>query len=163
MTNRSFLTIGIILTCLFYLVGDTFTLVSYYQMVNMEDESVMDFGPSPFMFYSFCILFILKIVFLLKARNVSEYLLPVTEESTLRLSIDDICMIIGIIICIVEIPDLIISIIKYKNQVKELDNPYPAFNEKLDIYESSIRLLVAFILIYLRKDILKKLNVSKTA
>lgn len=135
-------------------------MLNYYEMVYLEGNSEISFGPGPFIFYSFFVLLILKILLLLKASTVSSYLLPVVEESKLHLRIDDICIIIGILTCVIEIPTLIISILKYKKAFKDLDDPYAGFTEKADVYLGIIRILIASVLIF-RKDLIARLSTNK--
>jgi len=162
MNSRSLLTIGLILISLYYVLGDIFTLLNYYEAYSMADGSSADFGISPLIFYSFFILFILKITILLKAPAIASYLLPTSEAIIPGLQISDVFLVIGIAICIADIPTLIMSIAKYKAQLQYIDDSYKSFNAKLDIYESAIRLVLAFALIYWRKDLLDKLDVNES-
>jgi len=161
MNTRSILAIGIILICLFYISGDIFTSISYYEMMQVEDEALTGFGVTPVIFYSFLILLVLKIVLLFKASAVAAYLLPLSESSITNLQMPDVLLVIGIIVCIVDVPNLIMAVLDYNTQVKYIDDPYKAFNEKMDIYESAIRLILTFALMYWRKDLLNMLDTNK--
>lgn len=157
MNNRSLLTIGLILICLYYILGDIFTLLNYYEAIQLADQP-SGFGIMPFIFYSFFILFILKVAILLRVSAIATYLLPASEPVVTGLQMADVLLIIGIIFCIIDLPNLIMEIAQYKAELRYIDDAYKSFHAKLQIYESGIRLLLACALIYWRKDLLQKLS-----
>jgi len=161
MNTRSILTIGIILVCFYYVLGDAYTVLDYYELKDMGEDPITNYGVTPFMFYSFLILFLLKVLILLRASAIARYLLPDEKEIIAGFQMANVLLIIGILVCLTTIPNLIMSITELNAQVKYLDDPYKSFNAKVPIYRNAIELILALAVMYWRNDLLKMLQTDK--
>lgn len=161
MNTRSILTIGIILVCFYYVLGDALMVLDYYELKDMQHDPLSNYGITPLMFYSFLILFILKVAMLLKAPAVAAYLLPDEKEIISGLQMENVLLIIGIVVCIITIPDLFMSIAEYNAKNMYLDDQFKSFNAKIPIYRNVIELTVALAVMYWRSDLLKALQKDK--
>ena len=161
MNTRSILTIGIVLVCFYYVLGDAYTVLDYYELKDMEENPISNYGVTPLMFYSFLILFILKVALLLRASAIAKYLLPDEQEIIAGLQMSNVLLVICILVCITTIPNLIMSIAELNAQVKYLDDPYKSFNAKSSIYRNAIELGLALAVMYWRNDLLKMFQTDK--